>query len=200
MIDEPGDHSLSGLAPLFDIESPASLRACQSPWKWRINWRCDCKSVRVDPSRFGFGSLNPWAHRPTIARILLRNASSTCDSSSRRAAKRWVGAGIETAIGRPKESSVATPTAPMPLSCPPRQGGPPHLPRNYQPRPANGVSGATTVEYIPYHIASSRTTLHKIYHDAKRPSHLLLPIIPEAPDGERPQGETIIAVKTRTQS
>jgi uncharacterized protein len=42
-----------------------------------------------------------------------------------------------------------------------------------------GVSGATNVEYIPYHIASSRTTLHKIYHDARHPSHLLLPIIPE---------------------
>ncbi len=42
-----------------------------------------------------------------------------------------------------------------------------------------GVSGATNVEYIPYHIGSSRTTLHKIYHDARRPSHLLLPVIPQ---------------------
>jgi putative CocE/NonD family hydrolase len=41
-----------------------------------------------------------------------------------------------------------------------------------------GVSGATNVEYVPYHIASSRTTLHKIYHDARHPSHLLLPVIP----------------------
>jgi hypothetical protein len=41
-----------------------------------------------------------------------------------------------------------------------------------------GVSGTTNVEYIPYHIASSRTTLHKIYHDARHPSHLLLPVIP----------------------
>src|SRR5580692_40226 len=41
-----------------------------------------------------------------------------------------------------------------------------------------GVGGATNAEYIPNHIVSSRTTLHKIYHDAKRPSHLLLPIIP----------------------
>jgi putative CocE/NonD family hydrolase len=41
-----------------------------------------------------------------------------------------------------------------------------------------GVSGTTNVEYIPYHIASSRTTLHKIYHDAQHPSHLLLPVIP----------------------
>jgi len=40
-----------------------------------------------------------------------------------------------------------------------------------------GVASATNVEYIPNHICSSRTTLHKIYHDTKRPSHLLLPII-----------------------
>jgi uncharacterized protein len=31
---------------------------------------------------------------------------------------------------------------------------------------------------VPNHISSSRTTLHKIYHDARRPSHLLLPVIP----------------------
>jgi uncharacterized protein len=41
-----------------------------------------------------------------------------------------------------------------------------------------GVGGATNAEYVPNHIVSSRTTLHKIYHDAKRPSHLFLPIIP----------------------
>lgn len=40
-----------------------------------------------------------------------------------------------------------------------------------------GIGGATNAEYIPYHICSSRTTLHHIYHDAQRPSHLLLPII-----------------------
>jgi predicted acyl esterase len=43
-----------------------------------------------------------------------------------------------------------------------------------------GVGGATNAEYVPNHIVSSRTTLHKIYHDAKRPSHLLLPIIPQS--------------------
>jgi uncharacterized protein len=43
-----------------------------------------------------------------------------------------------------------------------------------------GVAGATNAEYVPNHIVSSRTTLHKIYHDAKRPSHLLLPIIPQS--------------------
>jgi putative CocE/NonD family hydrolase len=41
-----------------------------------------------------------------------------------------------------------------------------------------GVAGATNAEYVPNHICSSKTTLHKIYHDAGRPSHLLLPIIP----------------------
>ena len=41
-----------------------------------------------------------------------------------------------------------------------------------------GVAGATNIEYIPNHIVSSRTTLHKIYHDLRRPSHLLLPVIP----------------------
>lgn len=41
-----------------------------------------------------------------------------------------------------------------------------------------GIGGATNAEYIPYHICSSKTTLHHIYHDTRRPSHLLLPIIP----------------------
>jgi predicted acyl esterase len=42
-----------------------------------------------------------------------------------------------------------------------------------------GVGGATNAEYVPNHLVSSRTTLHKIYRDAQRPSHLLLPIIPQ---------------------
>ncbi|HEY5082400.1 MAG TPA: CocE/NonD family hydrolase [Bauldia sp.] len=41
-----------------------------------------------------------------------------------------------------------------------------------------GVSGTTNVEYIPHHLASSRTTLHKIFHDPAHPSRLLLPLIP----------------------
>jgi uncharacterized protein len=41
-----------------------------------------------------------------------------------------------------------------------------------------GVGGATNVEYIPYHICSSRTVLHRIHHDELHPSHLLLPVIP----------------------
>jgi uncharacterized protein len=43
-----------------------------------------------------------------------------------------------------------------------------------------GVAGATNTEYIPNHVVSSRTTLHKIYHDVKQPSHLLLPVIPQS--------------------
>ncbi|MGY1593834.1 CocE/NonD family hydrolase [Geodermatophilus sp. SYSU D00708] len=41
-----------------------------------------------------------------------------------------------------------------------------------------GVAGATNAEYVPYHVTSSRTTLHTIYHDTARPSALLLPVIP----------------------
>ena len=41
-----------------------------------------------------------------------------------------------------------------------------------------GVAGATNVEYVPYHVCSSRTTLHHVYHDTAHPSHLLLPVIP----------------------
>lgn len=41
-----------------------------------------------------------------------------------------------------------------------------------------GVAGATNVEYIPFHICSSKTTVHKIYHNEKYPSYLLLPVIP----------------------
>ena len=45
---------------------------------------------------------------------------------------------------------------------------------------ATGVGGATNVEYIPYHICSSKTVLHRIYHDPRHPSHLLLPVIANA--------------------
>lgn len=41
-----------------------------------------------------------------------------------------------------------------------------------------GAAYFTNVEYFPYHIGSSKTTLHKIYHNEKYPSYLLLPIIP----------------------
>ena len=41
-----------------------------------------------------------------------------------------------------------------------------------------GVGGATNVEYIPNHICSSKTVLHRIWHDIEHPSHLLLPVIP----------------------
>ncbi|MFC1958278.1 CocE/NonD family hydrolase [Chloroflexota bacterium] len=41
-----------------------------------------------------------------------------------------------------------------------------------------GVSGYTDICYIPYHICSSKTTVHNIYHSYNYPSRLLLPIIP----------------------
>jgi putative CocE/NonD family hydrolase len=40
-----------------------------------------------------------------------------------------------------------------------------------------GTGAMTNVEYIPYHVCSSETVTHQLYHDAERPSHLLLPII-----------------------
>jgi predicted acyl esterase len=48
-----------------------------------------------------------------------------------------------------------------------------------------GTGAMTNVEYIPYHVCSSKTVTHKIYRDAERPSHLLLPIIPKPAD-QRP--------------
>ena len=42
-----------------------------------------------------------------------------------------------------------------------------------------GVAGETSVEYIPNHVCSSKTVLHKVYHNAEYPSHLLLPVIPK---------------------
>ena len=44
-----------------------------------------------------------------------------------------------------------------------------------------GVAGATNVEYIPYHVCSSKTVVHHVFHDVKRPSHLLLPVVPVTP-------------------
>jgi predicted acyl esterase len=43
-----------------------------------------------------------------------------------------------------------------------------------------GTGAMTNVEYIPYHVCGSRTVSHKIYRDAEHPSHLLLPVIPDA--------------------
>jgi predicted acyl esterase len=45
-----------------------------------------------------------------------------------------------------------------------------------------GTAGFTNVEYFPYHICSSKTTLHKVYHGEKYPSHLLLPVVRNADD------------------
>ncbi|HEY8578909.1 MAG TPA: CocE/NonD family hydrolase [Beijerinckiaceae bacterium] len=40
-----------------------------------------------------------------------------------------------------------------------------------------GVGGATNAEYIPYHLCSAETVLHHVHHDARHPSHLLVPFI-----------------------
>jgi len=45
----------------------------------------------------------------------------------------------------------------------------------------DGTGAMTGVEYIPYHVCSSRTVTHKIFRDGRYPSHLLLPIIPQSP-------------------
>ena len=50
-----------------------------------------------------------------------------------------------------------------------------------------GVAGATDVEYVPYHVCSSRTTLHHVFHSTDYPSHLLLPLIPEQPHARENQ-------------
>jgi uncharacterized protein len=45
----------------------------------------------------------------------------------------------------------------------------------------DGTGAMTSVEYIPYHVCSSRTVTHKIFRGGRYPSHLLLPIIPQSP-------------------
>ena len=42
---------------------------------------------------------------------------------------------------------------------------------------AEGVAGETAVEYIGPHVCSSKTVVHKVFHNAEYPSHLLLPVI-----------------------
>jgi predicted acyl esterase len=41
-----------------------------------------------------------------------------------------------------------------------------------------GSGFGTNCEYVPYHICSSKTVVHKVYRNAQYPSHLLLPIVP----------------------
>ena len=43
-----------------------------------------------------------------------------------------------------------------------------------------GVGFGSNCEYVPYHICSSKTVVHRIHHNARYPSHLLLPIIAQA--------------------
>jgi hypothetical protein len=49
-----------------------------------------------------------------------------------------------------------------------------------------GTGAMTNVECIPYHLCSSKTVSHNIYWDAKRPSHLLLPVILDPGSGSDP--------------
>jgi len=50
-----------------------------------------------------------------------------------------------------------------------------------------GVNGFSNVEYIPYHLCSSASTVHKIFHNYAYPSHLLLPIMPASGATSREQ-------------
>ena len=45
----------------------------------------------------------------------------------------------------------------------------------------SGVAGDSAVEYIPYHICSSKTVVHRIYRCQQYPSHLVLPLVPKDP-------------------
>ena len=42
----------------------------------------------------------------------------------------------------------------------------------------SGSGFGNNCEYVPYHVCSSKTVVHRIYHNEKYPSHLLLPIVP----------------------
>jgi putative CocE/NonD family hydrolase len=42
----------------------------------------------------------------------------------------------------------------------------------------SGLAGAHDVEYAPYHLCSSKTVVHRVYHNAEYPSYLLMPIVP----------------------
>ena len=64
-----------------------------------------------------------------------------------------------------------------PVDRQPVQRRAPHLPGDHQPRPGEGVAGETFAEYIPNHVCSSKIVLHKVFHNAEYPSHLLLPVM-----------------------
>jgi hypothetical protein len=53
-----------------------------------------------------------------------------------------------------------------------------------------GTGAMTNVEYIPYHVCSSKTVSHRIYRDTERPSHLLLPVIPDPGAGSDPSNQS----------
>jgi len=43
---------------------------------------------------------------------------------------------------------------------------------------ATGTGGLTNIEFVAPHVCSSKTVLHKVYHNSEYPSHILLPIVP----------------------
>jgi uncharacterized protein len=44
----------------------------------------------------------------------------------------------------------------------------------------SGVGFGNNTEYVPYHICSSRTVVHKVHRSARYPSHLVVPVIPSS--------------------
>lgn len=43
----------------------------------------------------------------------------------------------------------------------------------------SGTGFGSNCEYVPYHVCSSKTVVHRIHHNHRYPSHLLLPVIPK---------------------
>ena len=43
----------------------------------------------------------------------------------------------------------------------------------------SGGNGISANQSQPYHVCSSKTTVHKVYRGQTYPSHLLLPVIPD---------------------
>jgi len=49
----------------------------------------------------------------------------------------------------------------------------------------SGAGFGNNFESVPFHVCSSKTVVHRIYHNEEYPSHLLLPIIPASAEAER---------------
>ncbi|MFQ5804348.1 MAG: CocE/NonD family hydrolase C-terminal non-catalytic domain-containing protein, partial [Candidatus Methylomirabilales bacterium] len=41
------------------------------------------------------------------------------------------------------------------------------------------AAGSVGDSHAPWHLCSSRTTMHQIFHDPNHPSHLVVPVIPQ---------------------